>query len=283
MKILGVITSFFPDIDELERNINSFISDIEYLIIWENTPKEKSYIYKLIEKLNSNKIEVRTTGKNEYLAVPFNLCAKYAKEHNFTHLLTMDQDSTFSTSHFERYLQLIENLLDKKVAAFGPNSTSREQNKVNNGEVDYIFISGAIYPIHVFLELQGFNENLVIDAIDTDYCLRAKDVGYQVIVIREVNLEHQMGYHYKHWTGLKIVPYSAQRTYYYIRNTLWLWNRFPAYFEQSYKHSFVKYRIIYRTLKLIFEKDSFRKFTAIYTALWHFKMKRLGRYDKFIK
>ncbi len=78
MKILGVISSFYPDIIELERNINSFLPEIDHLILWENTPKEKSYIQQLIERLKSTKVEVRTTGENEYLAVPFNMCPQFA-------------------------------------------------------------------------------------------------------------------------------------------------------------------------------------------------------------
>jgi rhamnosyltransferase len=281
MKILGVITSFYPDIDELERNINSFLPEIEHLIIWENTPKEKSYIQQLIERLKSTKVEVRTTGENEYLAVPFNLCARFALENSFTHLLTMDQDSCFSNDHFKKYIAEIQNLKLNDVAAFGPNSSSREQQK--NQEVDHIFISGAIYPLDVFFELKGFNEELVIDAIDTEYCFRAKENNYVIIVFQNVNLEHNMGYRYKHWTGLTLVPYSAQRTYYFIRNSLWLWARFPQNYTKEYRNSFIKFRIVYRTLKLIFEKDSLNKFVAIITALSHVKAKRLGKYDKFSK
>lgn len=283
IKILGIISSFYPEIDELERNINSFLPEIDHLIIWENTPTEKSNIDKLIGKLDSNKVELRTSGQNEYLAFPFNLCVKWGKEQGFTHILTMDQDSCFSTGHFKRYRKIIEDFPLIKVAAFGPNSISREQKNSVDGEVDHIFISGAIYPVDVFMELRGFNEDLAIDAIDTDYCLRAKDLGYKVFIIRDVNLEHNMGYRVTHWTGLTIVPYSAQRTYYFIRNSLWLWNQFPSYFEKSYRQSFVKYRIFYRMVKLIFEKDSLRKFSAICTALWHVKQNRLGRFDKFTK
>jgi rhamnosyltransferase len=283
MKILGVLTSFYPDIDELERNINSFLSEIDYLIIWENTPREESYINRLIRKLNSNKVEVRTSGKNEYLAMPFNICFNWAKEQGYTHVLTMDQDSCFSEGHFTNYLAFIEKFTENDIATFGPNSTSREQKTSESSEVDHIFISGAVYLLDTFFALNGFNEELVIDAIDTEYCFRAKEKKYKIIVFRDIKLEHNMGYRYKHWTGLTLVPYSAQRTYYFIRNSLWLWSKFPQYYTKVYRKSFIKYRIVYRTLKLIFEKDSFLKFVAILTALSHVKTNRLGRFDKFQK
>jgi rhamnosyltransferase len=281
MRILGVITSFFPNIDELEKNINSFLEGIEHLIIWENTPKEKSNIDKLIGKLNSTKIEVRTTGHNEYLAVPFNLCAKFASDNGFTHILTMDQDSCFVSNQFEKYINLVDKHFEENVAVYGSNN--RYTPKSNNSicEVNSVILSGSIFPVKSFNKLDGFNEELVIDAIDTEYCYRAIVKNYKIILMSEINLEHQIGYRHKHWSGLTLVPYSAQRTYYYLRNTFWIWEKYPEYYKESYKKSFVKYRVVYRCLKIVFEKDSVRKLKAIFFSIKHYKEKRLGRFDKF--
>jgi len=279
MKILGVISAFHPNIDELEININSFLSGIDRLIIWENTPEKESTINALVNRLGVGKIEVCTTGKNEYLAYPFNQCIRRAQSEGYTHVLTMDQDSCFAEGHFEKYIKSIEDYRQTNVAVFGPSSNSREQVKLFAEEVDHVFISGAIFPVDTFLEQGGFNEELVIDSIDSDYCFRCKKHNLQTIVFRDVFLQHQMGYRYKHWSGLIIVPYSAQRTYYFLRNTLWLWKQYPQYFTESYKRSFVKYRIVFRLLKIAFEKDSFKKIFSIFTAIYHYKKNRLGRYD----
>ena len=73
MKILGIVTSYYPDLNELKHNINSYINGLDALIIWENTPKEYSQIQTIKEYLNNEKITVWTTGKNEYIAKPFNI------------------------------------------------------------------------------------------------------------------------------------------------------------------------------------------------------------------
>ena len=85
-KYFAVVSSYFPNLDELEENIKSYLSWVDKLIIWENTPIGESKINVLIEKLNNDKIEVRTTGQNEYLAKPFNFCIQWAKEAGFTHI-----------------------------------------------------------------------------------------------------------------------------------------------------------------------------------------------------
>jgi len=281
MKILGIVSAFYPNLDELEHNIKSFLPWIDHLIIWENTPVEKSNIEELVNKFDSHKIEMKTTGKNEYLAFPINSCLRDIEADDYTHLLIMDQDSSFASSDFERYINLIDKYPSKDVAAFGPKTKYTPKKDVAFSEIESIILSGGIYPVEILKKLNGFNEELLIDAIDSEYCFRAIANNYKIILMHEVYLEHQIGYRYKHWSGLIIVPYSAQRTYYYLRNTFWLWEKYPEYFEKSNQKSFVKYRVVYRSLKVFLEKDSLRKLKAIFFAIKHFKNNEMGRFDRF--
>lgn len=281
MKILGVVSAFYPDLDELEHNIKSFLPWIDHLIIWENTPVEKSNVEELVNRFDSRKVEMKTTGQNEYLAFPINSCLRDIESDDYTHLLLMDQDSCFASSDFERYINLIDQYPAKDVAAFGPSTPYTPKKDAAVSEVESIILSGAIYPVDSFKRLNGFNEELLIDAIDIDYCYRAIANNYKIILICEVYLEHQIGYRYKHWTGLTIVPYSAQRTYYYLRNSFWLWEKYPEYYEKSYRKSFVKYRVIYRALKIFLEKDSLQKLLAIFYSIRHFKKNKMGHFDRF--
>lgn len=281
--IVGIVSSYYPDLDDFLKNINSYLPWIDKLIIWENTPRKDSNIHTIVEQLNSDKVEVRTSGKNEYLAGPLNECISSVKDQGFSHVLTMDQDSSFAPGNFEHYRALVENYPSKNVAAFGPNSQYRTQQNVEIGEVENIFLSGAIYPMENLIRLNGFDEELAIDCIDTDYCYRASENNYKIMLMYGVLLNHQIGYRYKHWSGLIIAPYSAQRTYYFLRNTFWMWKKYPKYFDRPYKMSFIRYKLVYRSLKIFLEKDSIRKLRAISCALWHFKTKRLGRFDKFSK
>ena len=44
MKIIGVVTTYFPDFKKLQANISTYLEQLDYLFIWENTPKEKSRV-----------------------------------------------------------------------------------------------------------------------------------------------------------------------------------------------------------------------------------------------
>lgn len=281
MKILGIISCYYTDINDLLTNIQSFINDIDHLIIWENTPTAGSKLASCTELKTHEKIEIRTTGKNEYLAYPFNLCIQWASDNGYTHILTMDQDSRFESDHFRKYIQLIKNYPFPDVAMFAPSSNSRHPVEKSASEVIYTFLSGAVYPVSVFRSLGGFNEQLAIDGIDTDYCLKARKNGYKTIVFKDIFLNHKLGYRSKNKLGLTIVSYSAQRSYYFIRNTFWLWKEYPESFTIQERKRFIKYRVVFRLLKIVFEKKAFKKFMAILIAVYHDKINKSGRYDHF--
>ena len=44
MKIVAVVSSFYPNIDELEVNINSYLPWVDRLIIWENSSRADSQV-----------------------------------------------------------------------------------------------------------------------------------------------------------------------------------------------------------------------------------------------
>ena len=44
MNIIGVVTTYFPDLKKLQANISTYLEQLDFLFIWENTPKEKSRV-----------------------------------------------------------------------------------------------------------------------------------------------------------------------------------------------------------------------------------------------
>jgi len=278
MKILGIITSFYPKINELERNINSFLSEIDQLIIWENTPREASEMDKLEKKLNNKKVEVKTTGNNEYLANPFNDCFKWAKEQGYTHILTMDQDSCFENDHFHQYLKYISSCNDNSIAVFAPNAENFNQSQ-EIIELKGAITSGSVYALNVFDDSQMFNEDFLIYMVDVEYCIRARRKGYKIICFTGIHLIHKMGYAEKSKLGLIINNYSAQSTYYIIRNIILTWKLYPDYMTKKDKRGFYKYKVIYRLAKIIFEPNAILKCKAIFLALIHGHLSKGGRYD----
>jgi len=276
---LGIVTSYFPILDELEDNIKSYLSGIDHLIIWENTPKEKSQINSLIERLNNPKVEVRTSGKNEFLAFPFNCCIRWAAENGFTHILTMDQDSSFTDSQFVEYLHLIRINQKDDIAIYTPAKSTEKILSQDVEEKENAITSGSVYPINVFRKIGYFQEDFLIYMIDIEFGIRVKCSGLRIISFPKIILNHQAGYAKESNYGITINNYSAQSTYYIIRNTILTWKLYPQKYKFGERIKFFRYKIIYRTLKIGFEDNKLLKIKAIWLGLFHGIIKKSGRYD----
>ena len=209
-KILGIIVTYYPELNEVIRNIYRFIDNIDLLIIWENTPRDDNEEYKL-NISDSKKIVYMGTGKNEGISYALNRGYEYAKENGFSHLLTMDQDSVWDD--FEAYKNAIN---PKEIAIFGPminDNTIYEEKKI---EWDHVITSGALIHISVLDKVGGYFEGFKVDGIDVEFCYCARKKGIKTYKITSGRLEQKFGdYEEKKLLGQKwgIYNYSPFRVY----------------------------------------------------------------------
>jgi rhamnosyltransferase len=91
-------------------------------------------------------------------------------------------------------------------------------------EVDVAIASGSLIPLAVFEAVGAFDESLFIDAVDTEWCLRARALGYAILAVGSARLGHRLGDECRRiWLpgGWRRVPIHApQRTYTIARNNL---------------------------------------------------------------
>lgn len=91
-------------------------------------------------------------------------------------------------------------------------------------EVDVAIASGSLLPLAVVDAVGAFDESLFIDAVDTEWCLRARTLGYVILAVGSARLGHCLGDASRRiWLpgGWRRVPIHApQRTYTITRNNL---------------------------------------------------------------
>ena len=274
-KIAGVVTVYYPVLDDFFQNINSYIDFLDVLFIWDNTPASESQSLAIRNQFSNEKVHVISNGKNEGLAIPFNTCIHKAGELGCNWLLTMDQDSFFETNQFTTFLQLVfENQL-KDIGIYAPQRTGFQTNNKIFTEQKTVISSGSLYPLNIF-KLGGFREDFFMYMLDIDFCLRIRNQGFRIVTVGNVVLQHHEGHAYKKW-GVTLNNYSATSTYYIIRNNIITWKLYPTAYNIFEKIHFIWYKIIFRILKLLLEKDRIRKFHAIFLACWHGSLCKTGQ------
>jgi rhamnosyltransferase len=96
--------------------------------------------------------------------------------------------------------------------------------------------SGNLVRTDVFREVGYFNEDLFIDAVDIEFCMRLANAGYKVVVSGDALLKHQLGNATTgRILGRRIITlnHPPLRRYYIARNRVYtikkFIRRFPSF------------------------------------------------------
>lgn len=85
-------------------------------------------------------------------------------------------------------------------------------------EVDHLIASGCLISAPVFRRVGLMREDFFIDWVDTEWCLRARDHGYQLLGVCGARLEHTLGDRVVRVLGREIPLHAPWRHYYQARN-----------------------------------------------------------------
>jgi rhamnosyltransferase len=227
MRLLGIVITYYPNIEETKRNIMSYIQNVEKLIIWENTPLYDRSKYKISIPEYENKILYMGEQDNMFIAYPLNCAIKFGQKNGFTHILTMDQDSYFEEGHFKKYKQIIfEN--SEKIAIYGPNTNDGDKDKSDIPHKKHELItSGNIINLALFSEIGFFREDYQIDCVDIEFCARARRDNYDCLMVGSVVMKQRFG----NTINIKGLFYTSNyppfRLYYISRNNILFFKEYP--------------------------------------------------------
>lgn len=247
------------------RNIGAYISGLSYLLVWDNTPAQDadSGLRRQIETAFGHKIVFVSAGKNNGISLVLNRAVCMANEKGCSHLLTMDQDSYWENFGF--YIDAIERLNCE--AIFCPNYNTISCTA--DTRIDYGMQSGSVYPLRLFDEIGCFKENYFIDAIDTEFCIRAQQYGIPTVRVGNALLQHSLGNPIKRF-GFVSSNYSPFRTYHIVRNHVSMWREYGNKLPYELRKMILMIYIVVRGVKILaFEREKWPKLRAIGRGVVH--------------
>ena len=165
-------------------------------------------------------------------------------------ILTMDQDSVLSAGYVDRARTELESAQADgvRVGAVGAESHNRHPMRLMNTAVGAHRLlfdpmqSGSLYASGTFATVGLFEEEFVIDAVDTEFNLRMLSAGLLQLAIPGGDLTHELGatrpLTLLGWNPryrgrpLRIHYHSPYRTYFITRNNITLWRRYSRRFPR---------------------------------------------------
>lgn len=243
--MIGSIVVLYNPTEKEIKNINEYISVVDYAVIVDNSECDnKELILNILKSFE--KITYISEGKNLGLCKGFNIGVNILKQKGCNWALLFDADSKVVTDVVAVYKKAIEDNKDNNVAVFSPvHLFDRSNNKEYTGykNVDWSMTSGWLVNIEIFQKQGGFFEELFVDGLDMDYCFKSRENGYKIIECGNACLQHNPA-KTKKILFFKYGIASPFRYYMQARQLIWCWKR--------YKVNKIIFIYLYKWFKVLF-------------------------------
>ena len=289
-KILAVVVTYFPDAC-LKLRILKIRDQFDEVIVIDNTPSMETPLELQLLTGISN-LSILRMKRNTGIAYALNEGLKYARNHGYLWVGTFDQDSTIPENYLKDIFASLSQIhRNDKVAILSPvyllptgvkKSFSSEDKKVKPiREVPLTMTSGNLLNVSIAESIGGFDEDLFIDYVDFDICLRIRHHGYKIIENINVVLIHELGVNFCQkkflWIKVGIPNYPAIRVYYITRNRLILYSRYWRFFPGFVLNDVLRLSVAIGKI-IFFESDKKEKLKAFIIGfmdgiLGHMKVK----------
>ncbi len=273
--------------DVFIRNFNSIKNQVKDIIIIDNGSHENTLqILKGIELTNKDNLIIKYNSTNLGLSKAQNIGIKIALEKGYEWVLLLDHDSSPTPGMVKEMLLAYDKNPDPTTGIIVPYLEEINVKKnyyvilpflhiffkkyplsgktyINN--ILYAAASGSLIKTELIKDIGLMNEEFFIDYIDLEYCLRARDRGWNIMASGKALLNHQMANMSEHsFLGLKITTGNNGRFRRYTISyaQVLCWRLYGNKFPSSLTHILVC--VIVQLFKIIiFEEDKLANLKAM--------------------
>lgn len=279
--VFGAVILYNPS-DDIKQHIRTYLDKVNKLFVFDNS---ESIVNRNLEELG-DKIVVIADGVNRGISERLNAAAKAAIAEGGRWLLTMDQDSFFAEESLEHYMRCLDRFIEKEnVGMFGVEyEIANERFDCDSEATTQLITSGSIVNLLLFDTIGGFDEQLFIDEVDSEYCFKSNQKGYQTIKFKNIFLNHSLGIVSEHRSlkNFKTTPrtlHSPLRVYYMIRNFLYVSRAYQQ--EQPVTFPYRKRALLNRIKNnFLYGKKRTLLIKYLWLAYWHFKTGNMGKLNR---
>jgi rhamnosyltransferase len=269
IRMAGVVVLYNPDHKVLE-NISTYIEYIEMLIVVDNSDIADESLRRFLK--DNAKVNYQELGNNIGVASALNLGCEIAIDRQFTHLLTMDQDSSFTQEAIQGLIKFAYNCDWNKIGIISPSHQIVSNLETTSSEFDEVLFtmtSGNILNLKAYQNVGRFLDWLFIDHIDHEYGMRLNKNGYKVLQINNLRLIHELGELREFFLGrfrlFSFISHSPLRTFYMIRNGLYVASLYKEVYPDFMTLN--KKLTIKEVVKIFIENDKLKRIKYMLKAL----------------
>lgn len=294
----ALVVGYQPDIEVLDALLLGLLAEVEQVILLDNGGA--SAYMSAHPDARGEVVYVDMKG-NQGLGAALNRGMREARAKGLRFVATFDQDSApplgmigalhaAMLAHHERGV---------RCAAVGPTFYDRREPGQRRfpvfreegrrirvihaheldavQEVDVLITSGMLVDSDTWAAGIQYDEGLIVDHTDSDWCFRARAVGYSLFVLSTVCMPHALSDSPPlRVLGVNLLRYSPLRRYYYFRNTAYFVRR--PYVSGPWRRRLGAGLVVRLCSNLVIDKHRFRSLAMSLKGIWHGLRGRLGPY-----
>lgn len=293
MIIISIVVSYNPDIETLRFCINSLFFQCDEVFVVDNGT---SYINEIDFDVYEN-VRLISLGDNFGVALAHNVGIQRALGEGADYILLSDQDTAYPKNYVADMLASLEKLDGSaRLAVMCPNFYEANRAELcpmifddaSRGfkpmaavsglyKVAFANASGMLIPARVFADVGFMREDLFIDCVDTEWCIRARHHGYSIYCNADMVITHSLGDRSVNILGRLITLHSPLRHYYQARNNVYL-----ALYSRHLtlnKRFYFLFRAIMRVVgHAALSAPRHERLAKGLRGIWHGLTGRLGKY-----
>jgi rhamnosyltransferase len=280
LPVAGVVVLYRPG-SEMLANVGSYLDQVEVLYAVDNTEQPKPSFVSALERLP--KVSYVANGGNLGVAAALNIGARRALAEGYEWLLTMDQDSTATPGMVDAMRACLAEPLAANAGLIAPRQVQvggkAREPRGRCVEVFTPMTSGSLVSLSAYSAVGPFLEELFIDQVDNEFCLRLHAAGFAVLEAGEATLLHRVGSVRRHRFPLPMytTDHPPLRRYYMTRNRFYVGkmyrDRFPAF------RRFELRQAVKDVVKvLLYEGEKWQKLHMMARGFLDYRRGRLGPY-----
>ena len=281
-RLAGVVVLYHPGEDLLD-NVASCAGQVDILFAIDNSEGDTSVTASNL-RVFGNVVHV-ANGRNLGVAAALNRGALLALERRCDYLLTMDQDSRAAPGMVRAMLEIIGSAGQDRVGIVAPFLVTRPGEEPGLAEdcrdMETVMTSGNLLSLRAYEAVGPFMEELFVDFVDMEYCLRLRSRGFRVVRANRALLSHRVGRLFRvslFGRDFFLTAHSPLRKYYKTRNRFLVADRYRDRFPRFRRADRARFALELLRL-LFFEDGKMEKLAMMRKGYSDYRSGRMGRYD----
>lgn len=276
-KIAAVVVLYNPD-SEIFAAVNSYRGQVDILFAVDNSDNWNDEV--VAGLAHGEKVVYLPNGANLGVARALNIGAEKAIEAGYDFLLTMDQDSRAAPDMVERLFECLAGEYGGHVGMISPFHVTKAGKRPpaeTCTEVMTPMTSGCLLNLAAWRVVGPFRDELFIDFVDNEYCLRLRKKGFRVVQANRALLEHSVGDIRKYGPFIA-THHSPLRRYYKTRNRFYVFREYVRDFPGHCLFDLVRLGKEIASI-ILFEGKKGAKLRMMWRGYRDYRAGRFGRYE----